>query len=90
MDEYKKGSHEWGSFDRKSEKRKCRQRLKRAAAKEPTEPEVHPAEEALTTHDSAERGYLLCPWCGTAVEASGCFLSCPSCDYIGTCDGYPG
>lgn len=35
MDDFRKGSREWGPKARKEEKRKCRNRLKRLDAKEP-------------------------------------------------------
>lgn len=51
MDDYRKGSREWGSKARKEEKPKCRALLKRALRKEPRTPDPQNACDAGTCDD---------------------------------------
>lgn len=49
-------SREWSRKERKADKASARAHLKQQARKEPTEPEVHPAEVHLIEHDAG-----ICP-----------------------------
>lgn len=49
MDDFKRGSREWGSKSRKDEKRKCRQKLKRQTPR-PVEAESDIDHEAMIAY----------------------------------------